>query len=106
MIGCDRSMQQFRGDGDPGLARLVRTVAQQNEAVPGVGEVGQRQRHQPQTANRKPRGSVRQGCSTASTAPAATTSKDMGESFDFDDPEQMQRRLPRLAAMFLRPAAA
>ena len=42
----------------------------------------------------------------ASQPDRATTSKDMGESFDFDDPEQMQRRLPRLAAMFLRPAAA
>jgi hypothetical protein len=26
---------------------------------------------------------------------------DMGEDFDFDDPEQMRRRLPRLAALFL-----
>jgi hypothetical protein len=28
-------------------------------------------------------------------------SSDMGENFDFDDPEQMRRRLPRLAEMFL-----
>jgi hypothetical protein len=26
---------------------------------------------------------------------------EMGENFDFDDPEQMRRRLPRLANMFL-----
>ncbi|MGH3195983.1 MAG: DUF4240 domain-containing protein [Streptosporangiaceae bacterium] len=26
---------------------------------------------------------------------------DMGEDFDFDDPDQMHRRLPRLAALFL-----
>jgi len=31
------------------------------------------------------------------------TSQDpAGEGFDFDDPQQMRRRLPRLAAIFLR----
>ncbi|MGW6095043.1 hypothetical protein ACWFRK_11850 [Streptomyces sp. NPDC055157] len=28
-------------------------------------------------------------------------SEDMGESFDFDDAQQMRRRLPRLAALYL-----
>jgi hypothetical protein len=27
---------------------------------------------------------------------------DMGEDFDFDDPQQMRRRLPRLSALYLR----
>jgi hypothetical protein len=30
---------------------------------------------------------------------------DMGEDFDFDDPTQMHTRLPRLAALYLRPVA-
>jgi hypothetical protein len=30
---------------------------------------------------------------------------DMGEDFDFDDPDEMRRRLPRLAALYLRDAA-
>ncbi|MFE5596535.1 DUF4240 domain-containing protein [Streptomyces sp. NPDC056549] len=29
----------------------------------------------------------------------------MGEDFDFDDPEEMRRRLPRLSALYLRNAA-
>ncbi|MGW1027625.1 DUF4240 domain-containing protein [Streptomyces sp. NPDC002577] len=29
-------------------------------------------------------------------------SEDMGEDFDFDDPDEMRRRLPRLAALYLR----
>ncbi|MGV9344649.1 DUF4240 domain-containing protein [Streptomyces spiralis] len=33
-------------------------------------------------------------------------SVDMGEDFDFDDPEEMRRRLPRLAALYLTPGAA
>ncbi|MFJ7949771.1 DUF4240 domain-containing protein [Streptomyces sp. NPDC096354] len=28
--------------------------------------------------------------------------EDMGEDFDFDDPDEMRRRLPRLAALYLR----
>ncbi|MGW2860265.1 DUF4240 domain-containing protein [Streptomyces sp. NPDC001205] len=32
-------------------------------------------------------------------------SEDMGEDFDFDDPEEMRRRLPRLAALYLRDTA-
>ena len=30
-------------------------------------------------------------------------SVDMGEAFDFDDPDEMHRRLPRLAALYLTP---
>ncbi|MFI9363875.1 hypothetical protein ACIG5E_22905 [Kitasatospora sp. NPDC053057] len=29
---------------------------------------------------------------------------ELGEDFDFDDPVEMHRRLPRLAALFLGPA--
>ncbi|QGV78814.1 DUF4240 domain-containing protein [Streptomyces ficellus] len=29
-------------------------------------------------------------------------SEDMGEDFDFDDPDEMRRRLPRLSALYLR----
>ncbi|MFE9868352.1 hypothetical protein ACFYPZ_37690 [Streptomyces sp. NPDC005506] len=32
-------------------------------------------------------------------------SEDMGESFDFDDDQQMRRRLPRLAALYLGSAS-
>jgi hypothetical protein len=32
-------------------------------------------------------------------------SEDMGEDFDFDDPNEMRRRLPRLVALYLRDAA-
>ncbi|MER5686429.1 DUF4240 domain-containing protein [Streptomyces sp. NPDC002205] len=31
--------------------------------------------------------------------------EDMGEDFDFDDPDEMRRRLPRLAALYLRDTA-
>ncbi|WP_275040916.1 hypothetical protein [Nocardiopsis halotolerans] len=30
-----------------------------------------------------------------------TPSVDMGEDFDFDDAQEMHRRLPRLAALFI-----
>ncbi|MGW2725340.1 DUF4240 domain-containing protein [Streptomyces sp. NPDC001492] len=33
-------------------------------------------------------------------------SVDMGEDFDFDDPDEMHRRLPRLAALYLTPGEA
>ncbi|MFF7751619.1 hypothetical protein ACFZCP_20725 [Streptomyces sp. NPDC007971] len=33
-------------------------------------------------------------------------SVDMGEDFDFDDPKEMRRRLPRLAALYLTPGTA
>ncbi|WP_369192199.1 DUF4240 domain-containing protein [Streptomyces sp. R08] len=36
----------------------------------------------------------------------ARNSVDMGEDFDFDDPEEMRRRLPRLAALYLPPSTA
>jgi hypothetical protein len=37
----------------------------------------------------------------AFTGTVATEPDDMGEDFDFDDPQQMRTRLPRLAGMFL-----
>ena len=36
----------------------------------------------------------------------ARDSVDMGEDFDFDDPKEMRRRLPRLAALYLPPGTA
>ncbi|MDF6044542.1 DUF4240 domain-containing protein [Streptomyces sp. JH14] len=38
----------------------------------------------------------------ASRDSAEQDSEDMGEDFDFDDPDEMRRRLPRLAALYLR----
>ncbi|MEU9475471.1 DUF4240 domain-containing protein [Streptomyces sp. NPDC048191] len=38
---------------------------------------------------------------TAAHTTSADGSGDMGESFDFDDAQQMRRRLPRLAALYL-----
>lgn len=39
------------------------------------------------------------------TGPETADEADMGEGFDFEDDEEMSRRLPRLAAMFLGPDA-
>ncbi|WP_431951498.1 DUF4240 domain-containing protein [Actinacidiphila sp. bgisy167] len=36
----------------------------------------------------------------------ATAEPDMGEDFDFDDPTEMHRRLPRLAGLYLGPDSA
>ncbi|MBT2392328.1 DUF4240 domain-containing protein [Streptomyces sp. ISL-1] len=38
--------------------------------------------------------------------PSEESDGDMGEDFDFDDPKEMHRRLPRLAALYLRANAA
>jgi len=41
----------------------------------------------------------------ASSCRPERDSVDMGEGFDFDDPDEMHRRLPRLAALYLTPRA-